>query len=174
MKTSTLMLTSLMITMNASASAQPAGQPSVPTPSAEAQSIPSSTLPDCDYNTCALRLKLSWGNWLILRGEQESRAGKLGMFRVANVESLVATAPEAVAEARVFRKNYMAGQQLPAIGGILVGLGLAASRGDGSAVAPVAGVAGGFALVFYGVLRSNRAMNALHKTIWLYNRSLQR
>jgi hypothetical protein len=174
MKTSTLMLTALMITINASGAAQPAGQPLVPTSGAEARSIPSSTLTDCDYNACALRLKLSWGNWLIIRGEQEQRVAKLGIFRAPSVESIVASSPDAVAEARMFRNNYTPGEVLQAVGVVMMVTGLASAAGNHSAVIPITGVLGGGAVLLYGASRSVRALNALNKTIWLYNRSLKR
>lgn len=143
------------------------GTPAVssPTPNASA---------DCDYNTCALRMKLSWGNWRILRGAQEQRVGTLGTFSAPRIESIVATSPEAVAEARTIRSDYTSGAVLQMVGVLLMGAGVAAASGSDSDVLPFAGVLGGGALLFYGVSRHVRAFNALHKTIWLYNGSLKR
>ncbi|HLE56910.1 MAG TPA: hypothetical protein VJB15_07495 [Rhodothermia bacterium] len=119
-------------------------------------------------------MKLSWGSWRILRGEQEQRVGTLGMFRAPNVVSIVATSPEAVAEARTFRDNYTSGEILQTIGVILMGVGVAAASANADSAVPFTAVLGGGALLFYGVSRHVRALNSLHKTIWLYNRSLKR
>jgi hypothetical protein len=132
------------------------------------------TMSDCDYNACALRMNLSWGSWRIVRGEQEQRVATLGMFRTPRLESLVHDSPQAVAEAQVFQKNYMPGELFTAVGAALLGVSSAASQRDGSVVLPLTGIVVGSGLLFYGVSRSVRAMNALHKSIWIYNGSLKR
>lgn len=174
MRMSILLLTGSIVVMSSEAAGQGAVQRSISPSSDAAKTIPVSEPMSCDYNTCALQMKLSWGNWLILRGEEEKRVEKLGMFRTARVQSLVSTSPEAVSEARVFEKNYMPGEVWPAVGALIMIVSVASADRDVSAVVPVAGLLGGSALLFYGVSRSVRAINALHKTIWLYNRSLQR
>ena len=151
----------------ASQSSVSAGTPAVrsPTPNAPA---------DCDYNTCALRMKLSWGNWRILRGAQEQRVGTLGVFSAPRVESIVATSPEAVAEARTIRSDYTSGAVLQMVGVLLMSAGLAFASDHSSDGLAFAGLLGGSAVLYYGVSRQQRAFNALHKTIWLYNGSLKR
>lgn len=129
---------------------------------------------DCDYNGCALRLKLSWGNRLIIRGEQEQRVGKISMFSATSLQSIVASSPEAAAEARVFQKNYTPGEIFSGAGAFLMVLSAAVASGSDSVIGPVAGVVVGSSMLFYGVFRHVRAENALSKTIWLYNRSLTR
>ena len=129
---------------------------------------------DCDYNTCALRMKLSRGSWRIIGGAQENQVAKFGLFTAPNLESIVASSPEAQFEARTFRNNYTSGEVLQALGVVLMGAGIAAASANESAVIPFTGVLGGGALLFYGVTRRVRAFNALNKTIWLYNRSLKR
>lgn len=128
---------------------------------------------ECDYNACALRMNLSWGNWRIVRGVQEERVATLG-FRTPRLESLVSNSPQAAAEARVFQRNYLPGELFTAVGGLLLGISAAVSERDGSAAVPVAGIVVGTGLLFHGVSRSIRAMNALHKSIWIYNGSLKR
>jgi hypothetical protein len=174
MKTSIVLLTVLLAVITSEAAGQSAAQQPLSLPIGARNNVPARGSVDCDYYSCALRMKLSWGNWLILRGSDDRRVEKLGMFRTANVQSLVASSPEAVTEARVFERNYMPGEVWQAIGAIVLIAGAASADQDRSAVGPVAGVVSGSGLLFYGVFRSVRAINALHKSIWIYNGSLKR
>lgn len=174
MKTRMLLLTALMVTMASHVGAQGAIQNSGSQGPAAVHNVGPNASADCDYNACALRMKLSWGNWLIIRGEQEQRVAKLGIFRAPGVESIVASSPDAVAAARMFRNNYTPGEVLQVVGVLMMGVGLASAPGNHSAVIPFTGVLGGGAVLLYGVSRRVRAFNALNKTIWLYNRSLKR
>jgi len=96
------------------------------------------------------------------------------MFRAPNVESIVSTSPEALAEVRTFRKNYTSGEVMQVLGVLLMGCGIALASADNSAALPYTAVLGGGALLFYGVSLHVNAFNSLYKTIWLYNRSLKR
>lgn len=174
MKTRISFLTGLIVATACNLGAQEASQSSsLPSPH-PVDSPAAITSADCNYNTCALRMKLSWGNWRIIRGEQEQQVAKLGMFTAPILKSIVATSPEAVAEARTFNKNYTSGEVLQAVGVLFMGVGIAAASANNSAVIPFTGVLGGGALLYYGVSRHVSAFNALNKTIWLYNRSLKR
>jgi len=174
MKTSVLLPIGLVLGVGSELGAQGAGKQSESPPQAAAQGPITNGSPGCDYNACALRLKISWGNRLIIRGEQEQRVGKLGMFSSTNLESIVASSPEAASEARMFRKNYRPGEIFLFLGVFTMVFSASVASGSDSAVGPVAGVAVGSAMLFYGVFQRVRAENALSKTIWLYNRSLQR
>ena len=146
---------------------------SLASPRAVSSSATSSSS-ECTYNTCALRMKLSWGSWRIIRGEQEEQVTKLGMFSTPTIEPIVAASPDAALEARTFDKNYGSGEILQAVGVALMGVGIAAASTDNSAVIPITTVLGGGALLFYGVSRRVRAFNSLNTAIWLYNRTLKR
>ena len=172
MKTRIFFLTGMTVALAFNLGGQEASQKSVSLDVPAVQIPAPNASAACDYNTCALRMKLSGGNWRILRGEQEQRVGTLGMFRAANIESIVATSPAAVTEARTFRNNYTSGEVLQAVGVILMGVGLASASGNDSPVM-FAGVLGGGAFLFYGVSRRVRAFNSLHKAIWLYNGTLK-
>ena len=174
MKTSVLVLTGMMVAMSNSASGQPASSSAGSMREPTGRDIPTYSLTDCDYNTCALRMKLARGTWRIIRGEREEQLAKLETFRTPNLEPIFATSPEAQPDVRVFRDNYMSGEFLQAVGVVLMGGGIAVASANESAVIPFAGVLGGGALLFYGVTRRVRAFNALNKAIWLYNRSLKR
>jgi hypothetical protein len=156
------------------AGAQAASRDDVTSVAVTARSAATSAPADCDYNTCALRMKLSWGHWRILRGEHEQQVAELGMFTAPNIESVIATSPEALAEVRTFRKNYTSGEVIQVLGVLLMSVGIASASANHSYAVPFTAIAGGGAMLFYGVSRHVTALNALHKTIWLYNRSLKR
>lgn len=173
MKTGILFLTGLTVATAFSAGAQGSSQNYV-SPAPPAVDSPAPNSADCDYNTCALRMKLSRGNWRIIRGKQEQQVGKLGVFSAPRLETIVETSPQAVAAARTFRTDYTSGGVLQSVGILLMAGGIASASGNDSAVIPFTGLLGGGALLFYGVSRWVRAFNTLHKTIWLYNGSLKR
>jgi hypothetical protein len=173
MKIRILFPAGLIVAAASSLGAQAASQSAISPPPPMHNTAPSASA-DCDYNTCALRMKLSRGAWRIIRGEQGERVGTLGAVRAPMLESIVATSPEAVAEARTFRSNYTSGAVLQIVGTLLMAAGIGAAEGHHSDVIAVTGVAGGAALLFYGVSRYAHAFNTLHKTIWLYNGSLKR
>lgn len=174
MKTRISFVTGLIVATACNLGAQAASHDAISPVAATVRSSATKAPADCDYNTCALRMKLSWGNWRIVRGEREQQVAKLGMFKAPKVESLVATSPEALAEVGTFRKNYSSGEILQLVGVLLMGAGIASASANDSDVLPITAVAGGGAVLFYGVSRSVTAFNALHKSIWLYNRSLKR
>lgn len=174
MKTSVLLTIGLALGMGSQLGAQGETQDSASSGSARAEPATANAPAPCDYNACALRMKLSWGNRLIIRGEQEQRVGKVSMFSATTLESIVASSPEAAAEARVFQKNYTPGEIFSGVGVFLMVFSAAVASGSDSAIGPVAGVVVGSSMLFYGVLRHVRAENALNNTIWLYNRSLKR
>ena len=166
-------LTGLMIATACQLGAQEAARVAASTAMPAVHS-PASPAAQCDYNTCALRMKLSWGSWRIIGGEREQQVAKFGVFRAPNLERIVASSPEAQLEARTFGNNYASGELLQAVGIVLMGAGIASASSNGSALIPLTGVMGGGALLLYGVTRHVRAFNALNKSIWLYNRSLKR
>jgi hypothetical protein len=174
MKASALLPIGLVLGMASQLGAQDASQQPSSSPSPAAQGSVTSATPNCDYNACALRVKIAWGNRLIIRGQQEQQVGKLGMFSANNLESLVASSQEAAAEARIFQKNHKPGEILLFLGTFTMVFSASVASGSESAVGPIAGVAAGISMLFYGVFQRVRADNSLSKTIWLYNRSLQR
>jgi len=174
MTASALLPIGLVLGMASQLGAQDASQQPSSSPSPAAQGSVTSATPNCDYNACALRVKIAWGNRLIIRGQQEQQVGKLGMFSANNLESLVASSQEAAAEARIFQKNHKPGEILLLLGTFTMVFSASVASGSESAVGPIAGVAAGISMLFYGVFQRVRADNSLSKTIWLYNRSLQR
>src|SRR5688500_14966295 len=164
----------LVLGMVSQLGAQGASQQSSSSASPAAQGPVTSATPNCDYNACALRVKIAWGNRLIIRGQQEQQVGKLGMFSSTNLESLVASSQEAAADGRVFQRNHKRGEIFLFLGSFTMVFSASVASGSDSAVGPIAGVVAGISMLFYGVFQRVRADNSLSKTIWLYNRSLQR
>ena len=174
MKTRVSILAGLIVAAACKLGAQGASHDAVSRVPVAVRSPVTSAPADCDYNACALRMKLSWGNWRILRGERGQQVAKLGMFNAPDIESIVRTSPEALAELQTFRRNYTSSEVMQVLGVLLMSVGLASASANHSDVVPFTSVVGGGALVIYGVSRHVTAFNALHKTIWLYNRSLKR
>ena len=126
------------------------------------------------YEQSALRLETNFGDVRIVRGIEGTIVGKIGVFRGADVTQVVAASPNAVAEAREFQRNYRPGT-------ILLGLGLislGASVGTSQMHDLDRGITTGltiatFGLITYGGSKLQKAYNALHKSLWWYNRDLK-
>jgi hypothetical protein len=128
----------------------------------------------CNYDRCALRFTLGFGSWSVVQGIDSRKVGRLGMFRGPNVERLVMAVPEAASEARRFRRGYARSSALLWGGAalVLIGTGVAADN-DGNAMAIGLG-ATGLAAMAYGAWSHGNSFNRLSRSLWLYNRSLQR
>jgi len=127
---------------------------------------------DTSYETRALRLESSWGNFRIVRGAEGLVLGTAGVFRTAKVESIVAGSRRAESEAKLFRSNHRPGSIAVALGaGTFVIGAVAATSSVGSAATPVLMVAGVGGMV-WGVRKLNTAYTSLSRAVWWYNRDL--
>ena len=126
------------------------------------------------YEQSALRLDSNFGDVRIVRGVEGTVVGKIGVFRGVDVAQIVAASPNAVAEAQEFQRNYRPGT-------IVLGLGLI-SLGASVGVSQMHDVSRGittgltiatFGLITYGGGKLQKAYNALHKSLWWYNRDLK-
>lgn len=127
---------------------------------------------DSSYETRALRLESNWGNFRIVRGAQGLVVGTAGVFRTANVESIVAGSRRAESEAKLFRANHRSGSIAVAVGaGTFVIGAVAATSSAGSAATPVLMVAGVGGIV-WGARKLNTAYTSLSRAVWWYNRDL--
>lgn len=129
---------------------------------------------DHSYDQNALRLDSNFGDVRIIRGIDGTVVGKIGVFRGIDVTQVVAASPNAVTEAREFQRNYRPGT-------IAFGLGLL-SLGASVGVAHIndmnRGITTGLTiasigLITYGGGKLQKAYNALHKSLWWYNRDLK-
>jgi hypothetical protein len=126
---------------------------------------------DSTYQAAALRLEPNQGAIQVLRGVSGEVVGNIGVFRGTNLASLVERSPEAVAEAKQFRRDYAPGIVMISLG--LAAMGAAIGVGqinDVNRMIPTGLTVGSLLLLGYGSIRLQSAYRALSKSIWLYNR----
>lgn len=126
------------------------------------------------YDSRALRIESSWSGMRVIRGAEGPVEGTVGMFRSFDVEKLVNSSPEAVAEARSFRRNRRAASVVGALGAAVFSVGVVSSANfSNNAATPMLVIAGGGAMV-WAANRLNTAYGALSRAVWWHNRGLGR
>jgi hypothetical protein len=130
---------------------------------------------DSSYDQNALRVESRLGDLQIVRGIQGTVVAQAGLFRGPKVTTLVSQSEQALAEAKVFERNYEPGQAFAALGIATLGAAIGASRiPDINAAIPSALTAASFLFIAYGGSKLERAYRALSRSIWFYNRELKR
>ena len=130
---------------------------------------------DSSYDENALRVESRLGDLQIVRGIQGTVVARAGVFHGPKVANLVSQSDQALAEARVFERNYEPGQAFAALGIATLGAAIGASRiQDVNAAIPSALTAASFILIAYGGSKLESAYRALSRSIWFYNRDLKR
>jgi hypothetical protein len=130
---------------------------------------------DSSYDENALRVESRLGDLQIVRGTSGTVVARAGLFRGPRVTNLVGSSEPALAEAKVFERDYNPGQYMAAGGIALLGAAIGASRipdvsngiKSGLTVASVL-------LIGFGGSKLESAYRALSKAIWWYNRDLKR
>jgi hypothetical protein len=126
------------------------------------------------YEQNALRLDSNFGDVRIVRGIEGTVVGRIGVFRGDDVTQVVATSPNAVAEAREFQRNYRPGTILFGLGLISLGASVGASQIHDLNRGITTGLTiATFGLITYGGGKLQKAYNALHRSLWWYNRDLK-
>jgi hypothetical protein len=126
------------------------------------------------YEQNALRLDTHFGDVRIVRGAEGTVVGRIGVFRGVDVTRVVAASPNAVAEAREFQRNYRPGTLMLGLGLISLGASVGASQIQDLNRGITTGLTiATFGLITYGGGRLQKAYNALHKSLWWYNRDLK-
>jgi hypothetical protein len=133
------------------------------------------TAQDSNYDNEALRVETRGGGLKIVRGIQGTVVARGGMFHGPRLANLVTRSDSALAEARVFERDYQPGQY--ALGLAIMTFGAAVgvwrtpainqSIATGLVVASVVSIA-------YAALKIGSAGQALSKAIWWYNRDLKK
>lgn len=128
----------------------------------------------CDYDRCALRLTLRMGTWRIVQGVENRKVGEFGLFIGTDISPLMKSVPEAADEARRFKRSYRVSSSAIWGGALvsLIGIGVAVAN-NGNHWALAAATAG-VAVSTYGGWQHGKSFDLLSRSIWLYNRSLQR
>jgi hypothetical protein len=127
------------------------------------------------YDENALRVESRQGNLQILRGMEGTVVARAGIFHPPRLANLVIQSDSALAEAKIFERDYEPGQWIAALGIATLGAAIGASRiSDINPVIQVSLYATSFAALAYGGNRLHSAYGALSKAIWWYNRDLKR
>jgi len=130
---------------------------------------------DGNYDENALRLEGNGGDLRIVRGVQGTVLAHISSFRKTDVAKLVAPSEHAMAEARIFSRDYLPGSWISGLGIATMGAAIGASRiHDLNRVIPAGLTISAAALLVYGGGRLQNAYNALSRSIWWYNRDLKR
>lgn len=124
------------------------------------------------YDARALRFESNWGNVRIIRGASGTVLGTAGWFRDFDVEKLLASSPQAAAEARVYQTNNFRGSLVGGIGALTAVTGiLITANSSNNASSPVM-IIGGIGAMVWGVQHLNKSYSALSRALWWYNRDL--
>jgi hypothetical protein len=130
---------------------------------------------ESEYDQNALRVESHQGNLRILRGVEGTIAARAGIFHPPKVANLVSQSDSALAEAKVFERDYEPGQWITALGIATLGAAIGASRiPDINPTIQVGLYVTSFAALAYGGNKLHSAYEALSKAIWWYNRDLKR
>jgi hypothetical protein len=133
------------------------------------------TAQDASYDENALRLEGNRGGISIVRGVQGTQLAHISAFRTTDVAKLVAPSEHAMAEARIFSRDYIPGSWIAALGLATMGAAIGASQiNDINRAIPTGLTISAAALLIYGGGRLQNAYNALSKSIWWYNRDLKK
>ena len=133
------------------------------------------TAQDVNYDQNALRVDQHRGTISIVRGVSETVVVKIGAFRGVDVARIVSPSANAVAEAKVFERDYRPGTWIASLGIATLGLAIGTSRIAGvNQAIPTGFTIAGVGLISWGGYRLGNAYRALSKSIWWYNRDLVR
>ena len=126
------------------------------------------------YDEDALRIDNGLSGLKIVRGAADSVVLRVGIVRSVDVSRLVATSPNAVAQAKVFEANYRQGIWTAVLGLAIWPAVFAINHIGTNQPVPLGITITTVALVTYGAVRIDTARRALSKAIWWYNRDLKR
>ncbi len=159
-----------------------------PSPAGAAPAAPAA----CTYDACALRRERVFFSERILAGARGTVAARPRFGGAFPIDSVVRAVPEALPEARRYRREQVRGQLLSLAGGVLslaavidavnrsggdcdaVGVGPVVACSNGWRAGNTALVLGGLAFSATGGWRLQIADRALNRAIWWYNRALPR
>ena len=127
------------------------------------------------YDENALRVVSRQGTMQILRGVEGIVASRSGMFHGPRVADLVAQSDSALAEAKIFERDYQPAQWLLGTAIVSLGAAIGASRiNDINPFIQVGLTTTTFVSFAFGAKKLLTAHEALSKAIWWYNRDLKR
>lgn len=130
---------------------------------------------DSSYDENALRVESHHGDLQIVRGIQGAIVARAGIFRGPKVANIVSQSERALAEAKIFERDYQPGQSVAAMGIATLGAAIGAWRiPDINPAIPTGLTIVSVSLITYGGTKLESAYRALSKAIWWYNRDLKK
>lgn len=126
------------------------------------------------YDGQALRYESHLGRGRIIRGADGPLIGTVGWFSDFDVEKLVATSPSALAEARVYKTNNLRGSVVTSIGAVATVIGVAVTANSSNNASSPILIIGGLGAVAWGAQHFRIAYSALSRSLWWYNRDINR
>jgi len=127
------------------------------------------------YDENALRVDQHRGTISIVRGVSETVVLKVGAFRAVDVAGIVSPSANAVAQAKIFERDYRPGTWILSLGIATLGLAIGSHQiADLNRAVPTGLTIAGASLITYGGWRLGNAYRALSKSVWWYNRDLKR
>jgi hypothetical protein len=130
---------------------------------------------EATYDEEALRVDQHRGTVSIVRGVSETTVLKVGAFRAVDVAGVVSPSPNAVAQAKIFEREYRPGMWMVSLGVATLGAAIGSYRIAGlNQALPTGLTVAGVSLITYGGWRLGNAYRALSKSIWWYNRDLKK
>lgn len=130
---------------------------------------------DSTYDDNALRVETRYGDLQIVRGALGTVVARAGVFSGPKVANIVSGSEHALAEAKVFERDYQPGQSVVAIGIATLGAAIGAWRiPEINPAIPTGLTIVSVSLITYGGMKLESAYRALSKAIWWYNRDLKK
>jgi hypothetical protein len=130
---------------------------------------------EATYDENALRVDQRRGTISIVRGVSETTVLKVGAFRSTDVAAMVSPSANAVAEAKIFERDYLPGARILSLGIATLGAAIGSSKiADLNQAVPIGLTIAGMSLIVYGGRRLENAYRALSKSVWWYNRDLKK
>ncbi len=133
------------------------------------------TAQQATYDESALRVDQNRGSIRIVRGASETVVLTVGAFHAADVAGIVRPSANAVAQAKIFERDYWAGTWILSLGIVTLGAAIGSHRvSDLNQSIPTGFTIAGVSLITYGGWRLGNAYRALSRSVWWYNRDLTR
>lgn len=126
---------------------------------------------DCTYDTCALRMKSTWGGFELVAGKEERKIATLGGFASSKPEALLAERSEIAAQHyREFRSAQRNAALVSLVGsGLVIGSFFEWDSGEGYSDTGWALLIGGIAAGLVGNWMKAGAQEKVSHAIWEYN-----
>jgi hypothetical protein len=128
----------------------------------------------CDYHECSLHLRQRFFVTDVTRGEKARSIGRLGLFKVPDIDGLMNEAPSSAKEWKSSGRQYTRASTLVWAGGIVAIAAAGISAAQGGQLAATSISAAGFVAIGVGLWNHELAMKRLRHALSSYNTTLRR